>query len=101
MQEGGHSVPRTYMTPTESGADVLNPMLEKLSQMGLDVRTQFMLKRSCATVRWRVKGLQVRTGYAFQNGSGKVKTIQAKKRSFSRTEASVKMFRSAPCRIPS
>ena len=81
MQEGGHSVPRTYMTPTESGADVLNPMLEKLSQMGLDVRTQVYVEKILRDgADGRVKGLQVRTGYAFpKTGSGKVKTIQAKK----------------------
>lgn len=81
MHEGGHSVPRTYMTPTESGADVVNAMLTKLSSIGVEVRTQVYVETILRdSSDGRVKGLKVRTGYAFpKTGSGKVKNIQAKK----------------------
>ncbi|MGA3126180.1 MAG: flavocytochrome c [Candidatus Korobacteraceae bacterium] len=81
MHEGGHSVPRAYMTPSESGSDVVNAMLAKLQTMGLEVRTQIYVQKILRDgVDGRVKGLEVRTGYAFPKaGSGRVKNIQAKK----------------------
>jgi flavocytochrome c len=81
MQEGGHSVPRTYMTPTESGSEVVNPMLTKLASMGIEPRTQVYVQKLLRDpIDGRVKGLEVRTGYSFPKAtSGKVKTIRAKK----------------------
>lgn len=81
MHEGGHSVPRSYMTPSESGAEVVRPMLDKVSGMGIEIRTQVYVEKILRDgVDGRVKGLQVRTGYSFPKaGSGKVKIIQAKK----------------------
>jgi flavocytochrome c len=81
MQEGGHSVPRTYQTPHESGSDVVNAMLTKLAGMGIEPRTQVYVEKILRDpVDGRVKGLEVRTGYSFPKAaSGKVKTIQAKK----------------------
>ncbi|PKU25094.1 flavocytochrome c [Telmatospirillum siberiense] len=81
MQEGGHSVPRTYMTPSESGADVIKAMLAKLDGIGVPVRTRVYVQKILRDgVDGRVKGLEVRTGYSFPNAnSGKVVTIRARK----------------------
>jgi flavocytochrome c len=81
MHEGGHAVPRSYLTPSETGAELVRPMLAKLESMGLKVRTGVYVQTILRDGKdGRVKGLAVRTGYSFPKAnSGKPSTIRARK----------------------
>jgi flavocytochrome c len=79
VQEGGHSVPRCYQSE-KGGSSVINPMLDKLKSMNQPIKTQTYVQKILRDKDGRVKGLEVREGYAFSRpGSGKVKYIQAKR----------------------
>ena len=63
MHEGGHSVPRSYMTPSESGSDVVNAMLAKLQTMGIEVRTQIYVQKILRDgVAGRTHGVRIPEG---------------------------------------
>jgi flavocytochrome c len=79
-QEGGHSVPRMYSTYNQSGSAIVRPLLAKLKQMGLEVRTQAFLKEIVRDEDGRVKGVIISDGYVFPKaGTGKEKSIKATK----------------------
>ena len=80
VQEGGHSVPRSYQCYNSSGSAIVTQQLAKLTEIGQTIRTQTYVERILRDRDGRVKGLQVREGYsATKANSGKVKTIQAKR----------------------
>jgi flavocytochrome c len=80
VQEGGHAVPRSYQTYNSSGSAIVQPQLAKLKALGVEPRFQVYLQKVLRDKDGRVKGVEVREGYVFPKaGSGKVKTIKAKK----------------------
>lgn len=80
VQEGGHAVPRSYVTYNSSGSAIVLPQLEKLKALGVGVRTQAYLSRIIRDADGRVKGVEIRDGYVFpKQGSGKTKQIRASK----------------------
>ncbi len=80
VQEGGHAVPRSYQTYNSSGAAWVQPQLAKLKAIGVEPRLQVYLQKIFRDKDGRVKGIEVREGYAFPKAdSGKVKRIRAKK----------------------
>lgn len=77
---GGQSVRRTFHTVNWSGGDIVKPMLAKLNEMGIKVRTKTLVKQIIKDTDGRVKGLKVQAGYRFPNeDSGEVKYIKARK----------------------
>ncbi|MDD5168361.1 MAG: flavocytochrome c [Syntrophales bacterium] len=81
-QEGGHSVPRMYSTYNQSGSAIVTQQLLKLKELGVQPRLQCCLTKIYRDEdgRGRVKGVEIREGYAFPKaGSGKIKNIRAKK----------------------
>ncbi len=79
-QEGGHSVPRMYSTYNQSGSAIVQQQLLKLKEMGVVPRTRAYLTQIYRDADGRVKGVQIREGYAFPKAnSGKVKDIKARK----------------------
>jgi flavocytochrome c len=80
VQEGGHTVPRSYQTYNSSGSAIVTAQLDKLKSIGQEIKLQTYLQKILRDADGRVKGVQVRTGYSFPRGnSGKVKYIQAKR----------------------
>lgn len=80
VQEGGHSVPRSYQTHNSSGSAIVQPQLAKLKALGVEPRLRVYLEKILRDGDGRVKGVQVRDGYVFPKAdSGKVKYIKAKK----------------------
>ena len=80
VQEGGHTVKRSYKTYNSSGSAIVLPQLAKLKAMGVEPRLETFVTKIYRDQDGRVKGLQVREGYEFpQAGSGKLKTIRARK----------------------
>lgn len=79
-QEGGHSVPRMHGTSNLSGSGFVTPQLEKLAELGVRPRTRTLLTRLLRDTDGRVKGVEVREGYAFpQQDSGTTRFIRANK----------------------
>ncbi|ACZ12462.1 flavocytochrome c [Sulfurospirillum deleyianum] len=86
---GGHSIPRTYLTSTASGAGIVQPMLsyaEKLSNVILKNRTKF--DDFIADDSGRIVGVVIREDYKFdmkalddnaENKTGDIKYIKARK----------------------
>ncbi|HLO66434.1 MAG TPA: flavocytochrome c [Holophaga sp.] len=80
VQEGGHTVKRSYKTYNSSGSAIVLPQLEKLKALGVEPRLETYVAKIYRDKDGRVKGLQVREGYEFPKaGSGKVKNIRARK----------------------
>jgi len=80
VQEGGHTVQRSIKLPNSSGAGLVLPELAKLKSLGVEPRTQTLVTKIYRDKDGRVKGVQVREGYAFPKAdSGKVKNIKARK----------------------
>ena len=77
---GGHSVIRSYRTPTKSGSGIIMPMLAKLKKLGVKIRKSTYLKEIIRDKNGRVRGVKIREGYRFpKDNSGKVKYIETKK----------------------
>ncbi|WP_005032900.1 flavocytochrome c [Holophaga foetida] len=80
VQEGGHTVQRSIKLPNSSGAGLVLPELAKLKSLGVEPRTQTLVTKIYRDKDGRVKGVQVREGYAFPKAdSGKVKNIKARR----------------------
>jgi flavocytochrome c len=68
---GGHSLPRTHITPGCSGAAIIQAMLVRCRELGIPLRMQCALEDLVRDRDGRVAGLAVRDGYIFpQPGSG-------------------------------
>jgi flavocytochrome c len=79
-QEGGHSVPRYVFTKNGSGSGIVTKELEKLKQLGVEVRCRTFVQHIIRDDSGRVVGLEVREGYKFPDAnSGKTKFIRATK----------------------
>lgn len=77
---GGHCVPRSYYTTNSSGAGIVRPQLEKVKELGVEVRTRVYLEQIIKNEDGRVKGIKMRTGYRFPKAdSGKIKFVKAGK----------------------
>lgn len=63
---GGHSVPRCYTAKNVSGASIIKRMVEKLKQLGIEVRLQTCMKGFVQDCDGRVCGVKVRRGYPGQ-----------------------------------
>jgi flavocytochrome c len=63
---GGHSVPRCYTAKNVSGATIIKKMVEKLDQLGIEVRLQTCLKGIIRDGDGRVCGVRVQRGYPGQ-----------------------------------
>ncbi|HWQ74213.1 MAG TPA: flavocytochrome c [Syntrophomonas sp.] len=80
MQDGGLSVPRSLQTESFSGASIVNPMLDKLKEMGVKVETNQRMSKLIQDENRRVIGVEVIDNYRFNSDSGSgTKFIKAKK----------------------
>lgn len=80
VQEGGHTVKRSYKTYNSSGSAIVLPQLEKLKGLGVEPRLEVFVSKIFRDKDGRVKGVQVREGYEFPKAdTGKVKNIKARK----------------------
>ena len=79
-QEGGHSVPRYVFTKNGSGSGIVQKQLDKVKELGVEVRLRTYVERIIRDDDGVVLGLQVRENYRFpKETSGKVKYIRAAK----------------------
>lgn len=79
-QFGGHSVPRCLTTVDVSGASIIRRELEKLEQLGVEVRLQTRLSRFILTPDGRVSGVEVREGFDSRNpDTGTTRRLIARK----------------------
>lgn len=77
---GGQSVRRTFHTINWSGSDIVKPMLARLREMGVPVRTKNCVTNIIRDADGRVKGVTTLDGYRFpREGSGKTRQIKARK----------------------
>ncbi len=77
---GGHSIPRTYITPNCSGAAIVQAMLVKCRELGIPVRMQCALKDLVRDRTGRVVGLSVQDGYIFpMPDSGRILAVEARR----------------------
>lgn len=60
---GGHSVPRSYTTTNQSGSGIVTPQLAKLKELGVEPRTQVIMRQLIRDTDGRVKGVAVGEGY--------------------------------------
>lgn len=78
-QLGGHSVPRTYITYNQSGRDIVRPLLSKVKELGIEVRTRVYLNKLIIDADGSIKGVKVHEGYIFPDAeSGSPKYIKAR-----------------------
>ena len=59
---GGHSVLRTLHPVTAHGASIVLPLIDKLSEMGIEIQTETMLANLVKDEAGRVIGAELRTG---------------------------------------
>ena len=79
-QLGGHSEPRSYTTYNQSGSAIVRKELDKVSALGMNVRTQVFLSKLLTDGGGIVRGVKIYEGYVFpKTNSGVVKNIKAKK----------------------
>ena len=79
---GGHSVKRSYTTKIGSGWGIVSKELEKLEELGVEVRTNCKMTRIIreGIAEGRVLGVEVREGYEFPDETtGTIKYIKARK----------------------
>ncbi len=77
---GGHSVPRSYSTPTRSGSAWVSKEIEMVKKLGVPLRTKVWMTKLFRAPDGRIQGIQVREGYKFPDAkSGTEKTIKAAK----------------------
>jgi flavocytochrome c len=79
-QFGGHSVPRTHITYNQSGSGIVRPLLSKVKELGVEVRTHAYLEKLLQDTDDSVKGIIIRDGYVFPDAeSGTPKYIKARR----------------------
>lgn len=62
-QLGGHSVPRSYTTYNQSGSGIVTQQLVKLKELGVEPRTQVIMRALLRDDDGRIKGVAVGEGY--------------------------------------
>jgi flavocytochrome c len=79
-QFGGHSVPRCYTAVKVSGATIIKKQIEKVKEMGIEIRLQVCFKSFIQDSEGRVCGVIVRDNYDYKNpDQGTDLYIKAKK----------------------
>lgn len=79
-QFGGHSVPRTHTTLTQSGSAIVRPMLSKAKELGAKLKTKTIFCNFYFDDSNKVVGMKVKEGFRYKNGKyKKIKNIKAKK----------------------
>lgn len=79
-QEDGHSVARYVVTKNGTGRDIVTKMLDKVANLGAELRLSTYVEHLYRDDEGRIVGLQVREGWQFPNkDSGVTKTIRVKK----------------------
>lgn len=58
-QFGGHSIPRTHTTYNQSGSGIVQPMLEKVTELDIPLKKKVYVKRLISDNEGRVVGLEV------------------------------------------
>ena len=77
---GGHALPRSHITSNQSGSSIVRPMLAKVKELGMTVRSRAYLERFVQDTTGAIKGVKIRDGYQFPNASsGTPRFIKAKK----------------------
>lgn len=77
---GGHSVKRAHHTINGSGSEVVNKMLAKARELGVNLQTRTKLDRLIKDKEGRIVGVEIRKGYRFpDDASGTVGHIKAKR----------------------
>ncbi|WP_319370059.1 flavocytochrome c [uncultured Ilyobacter sp.] len=77
---GGHSVHRCYTAKNITGATIIKKQMEKISELGIEVRFKSYLKNLVMDSNERVCGVVVREDYDYKNPQkGKDKYIKAEK----------------------
>jgi flavocytochrome c len=77
---GGHSVKRAHHTITGLGSELVNKLLAKAKELGINVQTRIKLIRFVTNKDGRVVGLEVRKGYRFPDeNTGTLAYIKAKR----------------------
>lgn len=77
---GGHSVKRAHHTINGSGSELINKMLAKSKELGINLQLRTKLIRFVRDKKGRVVGIEVRKGYRFPDDeSGKIAYIKARK----------------------
>lgn len=62
-QLGGHSVPRTYTTHNQSGSGIVTRQLATLAELGIQPRTQVLMRQLLRDEDGRVKGVAIGENY--------------------------------------
>ncbi len=79
-QFGGHSVPRCLTTLNVSGSTIIRRLMERLRQLGVEIRLATCLREFVLSTDRRVVGVRVRHGFNPGNhGAGSDRLILAKK----------------------
>jgi flavocytochrome c len=77
---GGHSVHRCYTPAGRTGATIIHRQLEKLKELGVEIRLGVSLETFVLDPGGRVSGVQVREGYNYKDpAAGVSKVIAANK----------------------
>ena len=77
---GGHSVPRSHTTHNHSGSAIIKQMLQKIRDLGVEIRTNVILQTILMNSEEKVCGVIAREGYQYPDAeSGKEITIKARK----------------------
>ncbi len=77
---GGHSVPRCYTAKNVTGATIIKKQMEKINELGMEVRFSSYLKNLIMNSEGRVCGIIVREDYDYKDPKkGKDRYIKAEK----------------------
>ncbi len=77
---GGHSVPRTYNTTNSSGSGIVRPLLDKVKELGIPLKTRHKMEALFHDDTGRIQGVEVRTKYKHgKETSGKIKNYRARR----------------------
>jgi flavocytochrome c len=77
---GGHSVPRSWSTHNSNGSAIVQKQLEKVKNLGIEVRLQSFLTSIIQDSDGKVAGVKIQEKYRFPDETtGTVKSIKAKK----------------------
>lgn len=79
-QFGGHSVPRCYTAKNISGATIIKKQIEKVQELGIEIRLQMYFESFIQNSTGRVCGVIVRDNYDYKNpDQGTYRYIKAEK----------------------
>jgi flavocytochrome c len=77
---GGHSVKRAHHTISGIGSELVNKLLAKAKELGVNIQTRTKLVRFLANKEGRIVGIEARKGYRFpEENTGKSAFIKAKR----------------------